>query len=46
MRPYVHVLILMWIIEVFLHGGFEFKTTWVVFSSFMDGFVIFAFVRL
>jgi hypothetical protein len=27
MRPYVHVLILMWIIEVFLHGGFEFKTT-------------------
>jgi hypothetical protein len=40
MRPYVWLLVLMWIIEAFLHGGFGTLNYLNCFSSFMDGFVI------
>ncbi len=44
MRPYVHLLLLMWIIEAFLHGGFWTLNYLSCFSSFMDGCVICTFV--
>lgn len=37
MKPYAHLLVLMWIIEAFFHGGFWILNYLSCFFSFMDG---------